>query len=172
MNVSGDSDRYASGTTFADSFEREHALRIGRAWVELRRGAWTHGFREYVYGAGHTLEQGQMDALDLLVRRDRSMRQLAERLRVEPSTATRAAQSLVDAGLAERFRSPDDGRLVLLRATPAGRARHAEVDARRSHAMALILDAFTAEERADLAGLLERLVSSIDDVCGRLDSHD
>jgi len=45
-----------------------------------------------------------MDALDLLTRRERPMKELAARLRVEPSTATRAVQRLEHDGLAERFK--------------------------------------------------------------------
>lgn len=164
----GPADRVASVSGPPGPIEREHELRIGRAWVELRRGAWTQGFRRYVYGGDDALEQGQMDALDLLARRERSVRELAERLRVEPSSASRTARRLVDGELAERVRSDADGRVVNIRITPEGRSRHAEVDARRSHALAMILDEFDAEERSDLARMLERLVASIDSVCERL----
>lgn len=149
---------------FSRRIDRDHAVRIGRAWVELRRGAWTAGLRDYLYGDDHPLEQGQMDALDLLVRRDRTMKGLAERMRIDPSTATRAVQRLVADGLAERVASPDDGRVVMVRVTDEGRARHADVDRRRSHAMAEILGAFTRDERAQLAALLERMVASLDAV--------
>ena len=147
---------------FADPVDAEHAVRIGRAWIELRRGAWTQALRCYLVGDDEPLEPGQMDALDLLVRRDRTMKQLAERLRIDPSSATRAVQRLVADGLAQRLAAPEDGRVVMVRISKRGRARHAEVDARRSHAMSLILGAFTREERAQLADLLDRFVESLD----------
>ena len=153
---------------FTDPLDREQAVRIGRAWTELRRGASMSGLRDYVFGVEDPLDQGQMDALDLLARSDRTMRGLADRLRVDPSTATRAVKSLVDDGLAERFASPDDGRVVMVRITPEGRRRHAEVDARRSHAMGQILGEFSPAERADLAGMLERFVATLDRVSARL----
>lgn len=155
---------------FRDPLDRDQARRIGRAWIELRRGARTTQLREYLYG-DDGLEQGQMDALDLLVRRDRTMSGLAERLRIDPSTATRAVQRMVDAGLVERVPSPTDGRRVVVRPTPAGRRAHAAVAARRSQAMGRILGAFEAGERAQLAELLDRFVAALDDVVTTLPEH-
>ncbi len=149
---------------FANPVDRDQARRIGSAWIELRRGARTARVRDYMLGTEHRLEQGQMDALDLLVRGERSMRGLADRLRVEPSTATRAVQRLVDDGLVERFTSPDDGRLVMVRLTEEGRRRHEDVAGRRALAMSQILSAFEREERAQLADLLDRFIDALDDV--------
>ena len=71
-----------------------------------------------------------MDALDMLINRDcRTMSGLADRLRVNRSTATRAVDRLVTDGLVERFPSPDDGRVVLVRITAEGRRRHKTIDA-------------------------------------------
>jgi len=102
------------------------------------------------------------DALDLLARRDRTMKQLAERLRIDPSSATRAVQRLVADGLAERTTAPDDGRVVVVRISEAGRERHRCIDSRRAAWMAVLLSAFDADERAQLADLLERFVVSLD----------
>ncbi len=114
-----------------------------------------------------------MDALDLLTRRDqRPMKELAARLRVEPSTATRAVQRLENDGLVERFTSPEDGRVVLVRITDEGRRRHEAVATRRSTAMMHILSEFDPLERAQLADLMDRLITSIDEVVERLDRDD
>lgn len=163
----------ASGTTavdFRNRTDREHARRIGRAWIEMRRGAGALALRAYLFGRETPLEQGQMDALDLLARRnDRPMKELAARLRVDPSTATRAVQRLEADGLVERFASPEDGRVVLVRITDDGARRHGDVAARRSTAMMHILSEFEPEDRAKLADLLERFVASVDGVVERLD---
>jgi DNA-binding MarR family transcriptional regulator len=162
----------ASGTTAVDfrkRIDREHARRIGRAWIEMRRGAGALALRAYLFGREKPLEQGQMDALDLLARRnDRPMKELAARLRVDPSTATRAVQRLEADGLVERYPSPEDGRVVLVRITEEGTRRHAEVAARRSTAMMYILSEFDPDDRARLADLLERFVLSVDSVVERL----
>jgi DNA-binding MarR family transcriptional regulator len=89
---------------------------------------------------------------------------------VNRSTATRAVDRLVADGLVERFASPDDGRVVLVRITAEGRRRHAAIDKRRSRAMRQILSEFSQEERTQLADLLERLVSSIDHAVSTLEA--
>jgi len=160
--------RTAEPVDFTNPIDVEHAIRIGRAWIELRRGAWTQHLRGYLFGDDDPLEPGQMDALDLLARRERTMTQLAERLRIDPSSATRAVQRLVADGLAERDASPDDRRIVMVHISDEGRRRHAAVDARRAHVMAQILSEFSVEERSDLAGLLDRFVQALDDSAGRL----
>jgi DNA-binding MarR family transcriptional regulator len=142
----------------------ELALRIGAAWVQIRRGAGG-AIREYLLGTGDdALEQGQMDSLDLLARQPSwRMSDLAEALRIDPSTATRAVQRLVSSGLAIRCGHDDDGRVVMVSVTAAGLSRHAAVNARRGELMAHMLGAFTAEERPVLADILERFVSAVDE---------
>ena len=59
--------------------------------------------------------------------------ELAAAERVQPPSMTRVVAGLQDAGLVSRARHPSDGRQVLLRATPAGRALLRE-DRRRREA--------------------------------------
>ena len=148
-----------------DAEQRQLALRIGLAWIELRRGASMSALRDHFFGSGDdALEQGQMDTLDVLAQRPSwRMSELADALRVDPSTATRAVQRLVSVGLAERQHASDDGRVVNVSVTPTGTARHAEVAERRGQLMAHVLGAFEPDEREQLADLLERLVGSVDD---------
>jgi DNA-binding MarR family transcriptional regulator len=93
-------------------------------------------------------------------------------MRIDPSTATRAVQSLVTDGLAERLPSPEDGRVVMVRVSAEGRARHADVAARRNLALKQILDSFDPAERATLADLLDRFVDALDGVVTSLTSDD
>src|SRR4051812_14302192 len=97
---------------------RELAVRIGASWVQIRRGAGG-AIRDYLLGVGDdALEQGQMDSLDLLARQPSwRMCDLAEALRIDPSTATRAVQRLVAPGLATRCSHGDDGRVVMVEIT-------------------------------------------------------
>jgi DNA-binding MarR family transcriptional regulator len=90
------------------------------------------------------------------------MTDLADALRVDPSTATRAVQRLVRAGLAERRPSDDDGRVVMVSATAAGRARHEAIAQRRRKALEAMLGEFEEPERRELADLLERFVIALD----------
>lgn len=142
----------------------ELIARVGLSWRELRRAATTTLMREHIFGTGDgALEPGQMDTLDLLVQQPSwRMGDLAEKLRVDPSTATRAVQRLVNMGLAERLSGKEDGRVVQVAVTDDGRKRHTLVSARRMEMMKVIFENFTNDERTDLANLLEKLVVSID----------
>jgi DNA-binding MarR family transcriptional regulator len=152
----------------SDPIEADNAFRIAMAWRELRRCATTPALRYQFFGSSHdALEQGQMDTLDLLlVREGWRMCELAEALRVDPSTATRAVQRLVNDGLAERRQSTYDGRVVLVFPSAEGKRRHAAVARRRVKALCRILSVFDADERAQLAGLLGRFVDAFDGLAG------
>jgi len=154
----------------SDPIEADNALRIAIAWRELRRCATTPALRYQFFGSSHdALEQGQMDTLDLLlVREGWRMSELAEALRVDPSTATRAVQRLVNDGLAERRQSTYDGRVVLVYPSAEGKLRHAAVARRRVRELCRILSAFDADERTQLAGLLSRFVDAFDERVGEL----
>ncbi len=157
----------------AASAERETSSdsRIGAAWKELRRGAAMSVLRDHLFGSGdNALEPGQVDTLELLVARDAwRMSELAEALRVDPSTATRAVQRLVKAGIAERTACSDDARVVMVSATEPGRVRHrAIVDLRRATLTAM-LATFTTNEREQFAEYLDRFVAALDDYVRQLD---
>jgi DNA-binding MarR family transcriptional regulator len=153
-----------------DPAELEVAVRIGTAWKELRRGAAMSAVRDWFYGTGvDAIELGQVDTLDLLAAQDSwRMTDLADALRVDPSTATRAVQRLVRSGLAERRQSDDDGRVVMVSATAAGRARHDAVAQRRRKALEVMLSEFDEEERRQLAELLERFVLALDHLAAEI----
>ncbi len=143
---------------------RELATRIGHSWVEMRRGASATALRDWLFGTmDDPIDYAQMDVLDLLARRTHwRMSDLADALRVDPSTATRAVHRLVNAGLAERRPSNDDGRVVHVVITPAGQAAHDVVRRRREQLMAYLLGAFDPLERQQMATFFERWVVTID----------
>jgi DNA-binding MarR family transcriptional regulator len=150
--------------------ERLVATRIGTAWKELRRGAAMSILRNHLFGAGDlALEPGQFDTLELLVQQEAwRMSDLADALRVDPSTATRAVQRLLREGLAERHHSSADGRVVMVSATGIGRDRYEVIARQRRAVMAEMLAAFDPDERRELAALLERFVVALDGYASRL----
>lgn len=156
---------------FYDPIQRENALRVGRAWREVRRGASMGRLIEHFFGVGEdALEIGQMDTLDLLVQQPEwRMGDLAEALRVDPSTATRAVQRLEKFGLAQRCTGTSDKRVVMVSASASGRARHAEAAARREELLQHIMSAYEPVEFEQLATLMERFVRSLDSFVDGLD---
>jgi DNA-binding MarR family transcriptional regulator len=153
---------------FTDPVEAELALRIATAWRELRRGAATQRLREYFLD-GETLDQGQLDTLDVLVTRSAwKMSEIAEALRVDPSTATRAVQRLVDIGLAQRAPSNRDARVVMVAASEEGLRRQRSILSRRVIAMSRILGGYEPGERAVLATVLEGFIGRIDELVADL----
>lgn len=140
------------------------AVRIGLAWRELRRGAATSGLRDFLYGREEeSIEQGQMDTLDILAQRPTwKMSELADALHVEPSTATRAVERLVKAGMAERQASADDGRVVRVAITAAGRCVYDTVVERRTELLTFILKSYRRSELPIFADMLERMVAAVD----------
>lgn len=87
---------------------------------------------------------------------------LAARLGTSDSAATRAVDVLVAAGLAERVPDPEDGRGVLVAATPAGRARVADARSVLESILAGTDARLTAADRDRLAELLERTAAALE----------
>ena len=140
----------------------DEAARIAHAWRELRRGAAMTTLRDRFQGEVG-LDQGQIDFLEALVLAGTTrMRDLAEILRVDASTATRAVQRLVDRGLAERASDDRDARCVHVSPTDAGRELYDEIVAsRRTGMVELLADLSPAEQRA-IADGMEALVAALD----------
>jgi DNA-binding MarR family transcriptional regulator len=140
------------------------AVRFGMSWREMRRGAAAGALRDQLFGDGaDALEAGQVDTLDLIVQRDEwRMSELAEALRVDPSTATRAVQRLVRSGLVERRTHVEDGRVVMVAATASGRSTFASLLKRRLNLVAVLLADFSPDEREQLTVLSARFVQAID----------
>ena len=139
---------------------------IGRAWRELRRAGGREPLRSYFYGrGGAVLEVGQADTLDLLAERGECrMADLADAMRVDASTATRAVDRLEGQALVERRRLESDGRVVVAALTDAGIVRQREMNARKLEVLTEVLGEFSGEDRAVLAELLRRFVDAVDRV--------
>jgi DNA-binding MarR family transcriptional regulator len=140
----------------------DEAARIAHAWRELRRGAAMTALRERFAGE-IGLDQGQIDFLEALVLAGSTrMRDLADVLRVDASTATRAVQRLVDRGLAERSTDDRDARCVHVAPTDDGRVLYEEIlGSRRAGMLELLADLSPAERRA-IADGMESLVAALD----------
>lgn len=145
-----------------DTEDSELAGRIGLAWKELRRGASMSALQTILQGE-IGLDLGQLDTLEhLVLGGDCRMSELADAMRVDASTATRAVARLVDTGLAERAHDPRDARCVKVAATEEGERRYAELaDSRRASMMEMIAGMSLADRRK-LAEGMEALVAALD----------
>jgi DNA-binding MarR family transcriptional regulator len=137
--------------------------RIGLALREVRRGATAP---KDTFPPG--IEWGQQyDALGVLVITFPDgcrMSELARALRVDASTTTRAVDRLVASGLAERTRSEDDGRALIVETTRKGIATYLAAAEVTSPAMRSLLNAaLSPAEQEVLADLLERIIKAYDD---------
>ena len=141
--------------------------RIGSAWRQLRRGGSMLELRQMMYGSGREapLDVAQGDALDAIIELEPvRMGDLAARLRVDASTATRTVDRLAAAGLAARVECRDDKRGVSIKATAEGRRRQTRMVATATEALEEILAVFDPDELRALGELMERLVGSLDRV--------
>lgn len=106
----------------------------------------------------------QCYALQILLREgDIGSGDLADRLGLDPSSATRSVDVLVRRKLVERVR-PDSGdrRRVVLRLTRAGRKLTEELLEAGDRFYGGVLKRFSADERRDLLRLIGRLADALD----------
>jgi len=144
--------------------ELEMAMRIGRAWRDMRRGSIASDVRDAIYGiGGSAIDPGQMDALDFLVTVSSCrMSDLAGHLRIDPSSATRAAQRLIKDKLAERVEHDGDRRVVSIAISEYGRRIYEQVSIRRREFVFAVTEGFSEQEQRQFAEFLERFLSSVD----------
>lgn len=139
------------------------------AVLRLRRSTLSRMLESDLYLVdGVTLTPVQVDALECLAARPVwRMHELAARLGVDPSTATRAVDPLVRLELAERGPDPADRRYVAIRARERGAVVARRICAARLELMRAVLDPMPPEDRLRLTELLTRYVELIDDYARR-----
>jgi len=82
---------------------------------------------------------------------------LADSAAMDKVAVSRAVKALVERGLIARFDHASDRRSSLLKLTPDGEAVYADISPIALDAEARLLEGFSAEERATLARLLDRI---------------
>ena len=145
--------------------QQQLAVRIGRAWRDLRRGASTAALRDYLLGSGDdSIELGQMDTLDLLATGSSwRMSEIAEATNATLSRLSHVCSRLERRGLVQKSTSPADRRVSRVTLTNAGRREL--VRATPGHiatARRLVIDALSPEDLADLARITAKLGEQLD----------
>ena len=103
---------------------------------------------------------GQIDTMDAIAANGPcTMVELAEALRIDASTATRAVEPLVRNGLVERRRSDRDARAVIVELSREGRRVERQLTTERFDQLESSLSLFDRNEREQLAEFLERLLN-------------
>ncbi|GAA4881029.1 MarR family winged helix-turn-helix transcriptional regulator [Kitasatospora terrestris] len=90
-----------------------------------------------------------------------AQRDLAARLRIDPSDLAKAVDQLAAAGQVERSRDPADRRRVSVTITPVGRAALAELDGEARQVQEELLAPLDPAERAQLHALLGRIFDAL-----------
>jgi DNA-binding MarR family transcriptional regulator len=116
---------------------------------------------------GIELTLAQVDTLEAVVDNDLRMNELAARLGIDPSTATRSIAPLVDLGLVERFVDPQNRRFVGLQCTPRGREVSRRITARRRALMREVLAPMAPARRLQFAELFNEFLYLNDVAVGR-----
>jgi len=130
--------------------------------MELARFVTSRRLRSSVYSRGAELPAAQVQALTLLAAHDDLwMSELADRIGVAESTATRLVDRLEAAGLVERRTSPPDRRRVVVELTPAGRKLAFELEESRRQFLAELLAMLPAPDRRELIRLFAKLTDAI-----------
>jgi DNA-binding MarR family transcriptional regulator len=91
------------------------------------------------------------------------VRDVAHRVGVHPSTLSRTADRLVEAGFVRRAENPASRRETLLALTPPGRRLMHSVMQRRSRAIRVILGPLTSQQRAAVASALSLFAAAADE---------
>jgi DNA-binding MarR family transcriptional regulator len=134
---------------------------LDEALLEIRRLVRRPGYRSRLLGSlDAPVDIGALRVLRAVERsggEPTSVGDIAERLDIDPSTASRLVDQQVCAGTLDRGRSDTDRRRSVLELTDAGRALLAEVTAVRRGLLAEVTDDWDDAEVATLVALLDRL---------------
>ena len=132
-------------------------IRLDEAWSHLLRRI-SADIKEYPLSIPHS----QVYLLRLLDRRGAiSMSDMANSLGISMSGCTALVDRVVEAGLVERRRDPNDRRVVLVGVSPEGEQTLAQIRETRARILARYMTRLDADEIVTLTNLLERTAEAI-----------
>jgi DNA-binding MarR family transcriptional regulator len=130
----------------------------------LRQSTRRQRMQSELYSVGdRELTPVQVDTLEMLATRPEwRVREVADGLGVDRSTASRTLNPLVETGLATRHTDPDDRRNVVVAVTATGRRTATTIRRRRQALMRAVLSKLSPDRRLLLTELLEEYVEALD----------
>ena len=141
----------------------DFADELSRRWSDLGSALRSRRLLESLHG-GHdvALTPSNLRALAVLGDGDGlRVGELAERVGIDETTATRLADRLAAAGLVERQRSENDRRVTVVVLTPAGRRVTQALAEQRRRFFGDVLAALEPEERAELVRLTAKAAEAL-----------
>ena len=136
---------------------------LGRRWNEL--GSILRSRRLLAvlhHGSSARLTPTNLRALDVLAGgAGTRIGELADRVGIDETTASRLADRLEAAGLVERRRSTEDRRVALLALTPEGDGLARLVAEQRRRFFRDVLDALEPDERSELVRLTAKAADAL-----------
>lgn len=144
--------------------------RLDEALVAVRRILQRPDYRRHIVSDLGSVELATLRLLRAVQRatsaegRGPSIGAVAELLVIDPSTASRVVDRALDGGLLDKQACDQDRRRSRLALTAGGQALLDAATARRQELLAAVTSSWSATERMQLVGLLERLLDGFEDV--------
>jgi DNA-binding MarR family transcriptional regulator len=137
---------------------------LSRSWHDLGRVLASRRLLASLHPDAPTLTPTKLRALDV-IGKEGGVRigELAERIGIDETTATRLVDRLEAGGLAARRSAPNDKRVTLVELTPSGVVLAAEVARRRQLFFCDVLAALEPGERTELVRLTAKAAAVLRD---------
>lgn len=116
----------------------------------------------------HSISGTKVGVLHCLSREDARLSEIAQRLSISMSVASRAVDSLEDSGLVERRRDPTDGRALEVILTEKGRIDLAQRHAYIAEKFVSVLTDWTQSDIEQTLAVLQRLNIGLDQLTDEL----
>jgi DNA-binding MarR family transcriptional regulator len=137
---------------------------LSHSWQDLGRLLASRRLLASLHPGTPTMTPTKLRALDL-IREEDSIRigELAERIGIDETTATRLVDRLEAAGVAERRSAAADRRVTVVGLTPAGVVLAREVARRRQRFLCDVLTTLEPDERMELVRLTAKAAAALRD---------
>jgi DNA-binding MarR family transcriptional regulator len=141
---------------------RSLARELSRSWHELGGVLASRRLQASMHtGRAPGLTPTKLRALDIVAEGNVRVGELAGRVGIDDTTATRLVDRLEATGLAERRQLPSDRRVTVVGLTAEGRALVAQVASRRQRFFADVLAALEPDEQIELVRLTAKAAASL-----------
>jgi len=143
---------------------RELAGDLSRSWHDLGRMLASRRLLASLHPGAPAMTPTKLRALDV-ISEEGGVRvgELADRIGIDETTATRLTDRLEAAGLAERRSASGDRRVTVVGLTPAGVVLVGEVARRRQRFLCDVLAALEPDERTELVRLTAKAAAVLRD---------